>query len=209
MEQKTGAQEVIVVVNSLNGTDIESYANQLFRSWNIGQKNENNGLLILVSINDRRWRVEVGTGLEGAVTDVYSARVMDSIATAQFKKGDYSSGLVEAYSAFADSIAKEYSVTLDKNSNIAVPDQQTNEDKNSRSRTNLISLVVIIFILLDVIFNRGRVIRSMMLMFFWSGGRWGRGGRGGRGGFGGGSSGGGFGGFGGGSSSGGGSSGGW
>ncbi|HEY8804503.1 MAG TPA: TPM domain-containing protein, partial [Clostridium sp.] len=86
LEDKTGAQEVVVVIDSLNGSDIATYANELFRTWGIGQKDKNNGLLVLVSIKEKKWRVEVGTSLEGAVTDIYSARVMDSVATPKFKE---------------------------------------------------------------------------------------------------------------------------
>jgi len=201
LEDKTGAQEVVVVIDSLQGSDIQTYANELFRTWGIGQKGKNNGLLILISMQDREWRVEVGTGLEGAITDIYSARVMDSVASPKFKEGNYSEGIKDAYSLFADSIAKEYNATLDKNEKISLPSQDT---YTGNSNANVAAGgIVLLLIILDFIFNKGRITRFLMRSAFFFG-------RGGHGGFGGGSSGGGgFGGFGGGSSSGGGSSGRW
>ena len=60
LEDKTGAQAVVVVINSTNGAPIEDYAINLFREWGIGQKDKNNGLLVLLALNDKKWRVEVG-----------------------------------------------------------------------------------------------------------------------------------------------------
>jgi len=204
LEDKSGAQEVIVLIDSLQGSDIQVYANELFRTWGIGQKEKNNGLLILVSLKDRQWRVEVGTGLEGAIPDIYSARVMDSLATPKFQQGNYSEGIKEAYSVFADTIAKEYNVTLDKNEKITLPVQDTS---GSKSTANMVMAgIFFVLILLDFIFNRGRITMFLLARAFIFGGRNGRNNGGGFGGSGGG---GGFGGFGGGSSSGGGSSGRW
>ncbi|MBK5243084.1 YgcG family protein [Clostridium sp.] len=202
LEDKTGAEAIVVVIDTLQGESIESYANGIFREWGIGQKDKNNGLLILLSTTDRKWRVEVGTGLEGAITDIYSSRVMNEIAVPKFKQNQYGQGIREAYSVLSDNIAKEYAVTLDKNINVP---QYTDSTKNSNApkRGNGILIIgVILIMLLDFIFNRGRVTRFMIKVLFWSA-IFGRGGRNGRNG----GNGGGFGGFGGGSSSGGGSSG--
>lgn len=202
LEDKTGAQEVVVIIDSLQGSDVAAYSNELFRTWGIGQKGKNNGLLILISMKDRKWRVEVGTSLEGAITDIYSARVMDSVTSPRFKEGNYSAGIKESYSIFADTIAKEYNVTLDKNQVVNLPAQN---NINVNSTTGLLLLIpFIVLIILDFIFNRGRITIFLLQMFLLFGRGGGRGGRNGRN-----NGGGGFGGMGGGSSSGGGSSGGW
>jgi uncharacterized protein len=197
LEDKTGAQATIVIIDSLQGNSIESYAYELFRNWQIGQKGKNNGLLILLAITDRRWKVEVGKGLEGAITDIGSARVMEELAVPYFRSGSYGEGLSAVYSSYADSIATEYGVTLDKNIKPVVRSQNnyTNQRGNSLGFFLLIG-----FIFIDLIFNRGRLSRFLLKVMFWS--SLGRGRRGG-------GSGGGYGGFGGGKSGGGGSSGGW
>ena len=97
LEDKTGAQATIVIISSLDDVPIEDYANKLFRSWGIGQADEDNGLLILLSIEDRSWRVEVGRGLEGAITDAGSGRVMRNLAV-RISKNDYGTGLLNSYS---------------------------------------------------------------------------------------------------------------
>ena len=206
LEDKTGAQATVVVIDSLQGESIESYANGIFRSWGIGQKDKNNGLLILLSIKEKKWRVEVGTGLEGAITDIYSSRVMNDFAVPKFKQNQYGQGLRAAYSVLSDSIAKEYEVKLDKNINVPKYNESVKNSNISKKGNGILVIGVIVLVFLDFILNRGRITRFIITLLFWSSiGR--RGGRNG-GGFGGGS-GGGSGGFGGGSSSGGGSSGGW
>ncbi len=201
LEDKTGAQAVVVVIDSLQGETIESYANGIFRSWGIGQKDKNNGLLILLSIKEKRWRVEVGTGLEGAITDIYSSRVMNDFAVPKFKQNQYGQGLRSAYSVLSDNIAKEYGVTLDKNINVPQYNSREKNLSTSNRGNGILAIGIIVLVILDFIFNRGRLTRFMIKVLFWSA-IFRRGGRGGR-------SGGGSGGFGGGSSSGGGSSGGW
>jgi len=202
LEDKTGAQATVVVINSLEGESIESYANGIFRNWGIGQNSKNNGLLILLSIKDKKWRVEVGTGLEGAVTDIYSSRIMNDFAVPKFRQNQYGQGLRVAYSVLADNIAKEYEVTLDKNINVPKYVERGKKLNNVKGENGILLVGVIVLVFLDFILNRGRLTRFMVQLLFWSSiGR--RGGRGGR------NNGGGFGGFGGGSSSGGGSSGNW
>ena len=207
LEDKTGAQATVVVIDSLGGETIESYANGIFRNWGIGQKDKNNGLLILLSVKDRKWRVEVGTSLEGAITDIYSSRIMNDFAVPKFQNAQYGQGLRASYSILSDSIAKEYGVKLDKNINVPKYTESVKNPNSSKTGSGILLIGFIILVFLDFIFNRGRITRFMITLLFWSSiGR--RGGRNGGGGFGGGM-GGGSGGFGGGSSSGGGSSGGY
>lgn len=114
LEQKTGAQAVVVVIKSLQGNNLESYATGLFNEWGIGQQDKNNGLLILVAINDRKWRVEVGKGLENVISNTNSASTMEELAKPYFKESNYEEGIKSAYSFFAQTIAKNNNVTLNK-----------------------------------------------------------------------------------------------
>lgn len=198
LEDKTGAQAVVVVIDSTNGVPIEDYAIKLFRNWGIGQKNKDNGLLILLAVNDKAWRVEVGRGLEGAIPDALSNRVMESIAKPSFINNNYGEGLLKSYSVFSDYIATEYGTTLNKSLNVTLPNTTSNTKRNAGFGGG----IMVTLLLLDIIFNRGRVSSTLMQLIFLS--NLGR-----RGGPRGGSGGGGFGGFGGGSSNGGGSSGRW
>lgn len=202
LEDTTSAQSIVVIIPTTDGVPISDYALNLFRTWGIGQKDKDNGLLLLIALNDRTWRVEVGRGLEGALPDALTNRIMESLAMPEFSTGNYPLGILNAYSSFADTIATEYGVSLTKSLHIPLP---TTQHSSTRSSSLLITLFLIL-LLLDVVLNRGRVSSSFLQILFLSNlsRRGGYGGRGGRG-----NSGGGFGGFGGGSSSGGGSSGQW
>lgn len=92
--QKDTTNEVAVVtIHSLDGDTIENYANELFREWGIGTKQNNNGVLFLVAVDDHKMRIEVGYGLEGAVTDIGTKQLQDDVAAPAFRKGDYFSGI--------------------------------------------------------------------------------------------------------------------
>lgn len=92
-EDKTSDQVVVATVPDLQGFTIEDYANRLFRHWALGAKRTNNGVLILVAPKDRKVRIEVGYGLEGALTDALSKVIITTAITPRFKTGDYAGGL--------------------------------------------------------------------------------------------------------------------
>lgn len=93
LESKSGIQLVVATVNSLEGQDIEPYANELFRNWKLGEKEKNNGVLLLVAPNERRVRIEVGYGLEKTLTDALSKVIITNAITPRFKAGDFSGGI--------------------------------------------------------------------------------------------------------------------
>jgi uncharacterized protein len=93
LETKSGIQLVVVTVTSLEGQEIEPFANELFRSWKLGEKVKNNGVLLLVAPNERRVRIEVGYGLEGTLTDALSKVIIANAITPRFKAGDFSGGI--------------------------------------------------------------------------------------------------------------------
>ena len=93
LEAKSGIQLVVATVASLEGQDIEPYANELFRSWKLGEKTKNNGVLLLVAPNERRVRIEVGYGLEGTLTDALSKVIIANAIAPRFKTGDFGGGI--------------------------------------------------------------------------------------------------------------------
>lgn len=187
LKEKTGAEISVVTVESLNGEDENTYANNLFRKWGIGDKEKNNGVLFLISTGERRIKIEVGYGLEGILNDGKTGAILDEFVVPYLKKDDYTSGIKNGYLSILSEVNKEYGIE-----NSETP-QTVKKSKKSNDPGILIFIIVIIVV--HILFGKG-------------GGRGGRGGRGGGTFFRGGSSGGGggFGGFGGGSSGGGGSS---
>jgi uncharacterized protein len=93
LETKSGIQLVVATVASLEGQDIEPYANELFRAWKLGEKAKNNGVLLLVAPNERRVRIEVGYGLEGTLTDALSKVIITNAIAPRFKTGDFNGGV--------------------------------------------------------------------------------------------------------------------
>jgi uncharacterized membrane protein YgcG len=112
LDQKTTAQLVVVTVKSLNGAPLEDYSLKLLRDWGIGNKEKNNGVLMLISTGDRKSRIEVGYGLEGKLTDSFTGKIQDQYMIPYFRNGTYEEGIAKGYEVLAQSIAREYNVQL-------------------------------------------------------------------------------------------------
>ncbi len=93
LEDKSSIQLVVATVKSLQGSDIETYANGLFRSWKLGEAKKNNGVLLLIAPAEHKVRIEVGYGLEGTLTDALSSVIISSAIVPRFKTGDFSGGI--------------------------------------------------------------------------------------------------------------------
>ncbi len=201
LEQKTTAQLVILTIKSLEGESIEDLSIEIAHDkWKIGQKGKDNGVLFLISLNDRKYRIEVGYGLEGVLPDSLVGSLGRNILVPFFKKGDYSNGIFTAALTMANEIASDSGVKITGMPTIKPGIQQTRKDKPA-SLFNTIVGIVILFILL-VMFIKNPRLFLLLFLFSSMGGRMGSWGGGG-GGFGG------FGGGGGGGFGGGGASGGW
>lgn len=187
LDNKTTAQLAVVTVNSLEGQPIEDYALAILREWGIGNKQKNNGVLIVVAVKDRKSRIEVGYGLEGVLPDGKTGRIQDDYMIPYFKKNEYSKGIMQGYAATAVTIAKSAGVELSgaKYKNNA-QNNQANAASISSWDTIFYAIAIIGFLLVDNLFLGG-IFTQMLLWLLFFGGR--GGGRGG--GFGGGSGGGG------------------
>lgn len=95
-ERKASDQIVVATVGTLNGQDIESYANGLFREWKLGYGGTNNGILLLIAKDDRKMRIEVGYGLEGTLTDLHSSLIINNVLVPAFRAGNFSGGIAQA-----------------------------------------------------------------------------------------------------------------
>ena len=98
-ERTNGAEMAVVVVRSLDGLSIDETAVKLFELWKIGKKSSDNGLLLLWSTGDRRIRVEVGYGLEGALPDGKVGAILDAYVMPQFRSGQFDEGLIAGVDA--------------------------------------------------------------------------------------------------------------
>jgi uncharacterized protein len=127
LEQKSGIQLVVATVNSLEDGDIETYANQLFRAWKLGEKDKNNGVLLLVAPKEHKVRIEVGYGLEGTLTDALSKIIIVNAITPSFKKGDFGGGI----SRGVDDIIT--TLTTDSSDWQPKPQVRADQDNNSEA----------------------------------------------------------------------------
>jgi uncharacterized protein len=94
LEKQSGRQLVVATIPDLQGYDIADYGYRLGRAWGIGDKEKNDGALLIVAPNDRKLRIEVGYGMEGILTDALSSRIIRTAITPRFKAGDYPGGIV-------------------------------------------------------------------------------------------------------------------
>lgn len=108
-----GTQMVVVTVEDLEGLSVEEYANQLFNKFGIGEADSDNGLLILVSRDDRKIRVEVGYGLEGVINDGKAGRYLDAYAVPYLKNNEWDKGIFNVYNALYKEIVTQNNLQLE------------------------------------------------------------------------------------------------
>ncbi|HEY4363641.1 MAG TPA: TPM domain-containing protein [Bryobacteraceae bacterium] len=224
LERATGVQMAIVLVDSLEDEPVADVANRLFRQWGIGKKGKDDGILLMLAVKDRKQDVEVGYGLEGTISDVYSGTVLRGIRPI-LRQGNYAGALLAAAQQFGSRIAEERGVALDSGTQRPAGRRVPQGGGGGFNPIPLIIIGFVIFAIIRKLFGGGGrggyggggggggtgFLTGMILgNLLGGGGRGGGWGGGGFGGFdGGGGGGGGFGGFGGGSSGGGGASSDW
>ncbi len=108
LEQQDSTQIVVLTINSLQGDSLDGFSMRVVEQWKIGQKDYDNGALLLVSKGDRKIRIEVGYGLEGRLTDLLSGRIIDSIIAPFFKKGDFNAGISAGVDAMIGAVKGEF-----------------------------------------------------------------------------------------------------
>lgn len=154
VEQKTGAALVVATFKSLNGRDLETLANELFQAWGIGRKGKDNGLLILIAVQERKLRIETGYGLEGILPDGKLGRIRDQWMVPFFKKGLYGPGLENGLRAIAGEVAREAGVEL---SGAGQPAQGRPPQEPG---FNLLAVLVFALFLATVLLIRRRIKRG-------------------------------------------------
>lgn len=149
LERSTGSQVAVVTVNSLANETIETYAVELFQEWGIGRKGADNGLLILVAPNDRQARIEIGYGLESAITDLQAGRIVQDGMVPNFKAGDYSAGINEAVNATTALISNSPDAQAYKDKYPNAPQDSNRSD--SSGNVNPIAVIFVGIIILNAL----------------------------------------------------------
>jgi uncharacterized protein len=192
LEQKTTAQVVVLTIRSLEGQSLEDFAlTTAHDTWGIGQKGKDNGALIVVAAQDRKYRFEIGYGLEGVLPDSRVGSIGRDYLVPYFRKGDYSTGIYAATLAVVREIASSEKVTITGLPRLQAPARRV----PPRGRGGPLGTVVSILFAIGAVMLFIRHPRLFMFLLFASmmgggrrGGGWGGGGgfSGGGGGFGGG-----------------------
>lgn len=192
LAQKTTVQFAVLTISGLGGASIEDLAVSIAHDkWKLGQKGKDNGLLLLVAHKDRKYRIEVGYGLEGILPDSLVGSVGRQHLIPNFRTGDYSRGIYDAVIALTAPVIKSTGITISGTPLPAVPATGNPADEEPTLMGRVMS--ILFFILLAVLFIRNPRLFMLLLIFTGMSGRqssWGGGGGGfgggGGGGFGGG-----------------------
>jgi uncharacterized protein len=139
----TSTQIAVIIIRSIGQYEIAEYATELARRWGIGQKDKNNGVLILVAVNDRKVNISPGYGLEGAIPDARAKQIIDTQIRPNFKANQYYKGLDEATDRIVQLASGEYTA-------------EDMPDSNSGSGRGSYFWVIIVLIILFVLFGRRR-----------------------------------------------------
>lgn len=197
LEQKTGVQFIVLTIKTTGGIPIEQYSIEIVEQWKLGQAQQDNGFLLTVAFEDRKYRFEVGYGLEGFLTDQYTGRVGRDILVPAMRQGRTSEGIYQASMAVVNAIAKHYQVQL---SGIPSGYQPSTRSRKVGCCSQLFLLFV--FLLVFLVMGRGSFLWPLWLLLgtgygasrnpynprqrgYWGHGGGFGGGFGGRGGFGG------------------------
>ena len=144
IDQRTSNQIVVLIIPSLEGYPLEMLANEIFTDNKIGQKGKDNGVLLLVSVNDRKIRIEVGYGLEGALPDALASSIIRNEMTPYFREGNYFAGVRAGVRSISQATQGEYT--------------NENKRKNQRDDKEGFGYPIIYIIVLILIFIFGRFI---------------------------------------------------
>jgi len=178
-ERTNGRQFALLTIDSLEGDALESFSIRVVEAWKLGKKGKDDGLLLLVANKEHKLRIEVGYGLEGTITDAFSARVIRNVLVPAMRAGNAAGGFDQAFALLMQKAAGE---------DVAAPEGAADREPRRRNASPFGWLVLLFFIspiLIPLVLARMRG---------GGGGRWGGGGFGGGGFGGGGFGGGGFGG---------------
>lgn len=143
----SGNSVAVLIVNTVGDMSLEDYAHDVFKAWGIGEKGKDNGVLLLIALNEKKIRLEVGYGLEANLTDLESGRIVNrnSVMAGYFREGNFSAGLNAAFDAIVEAIGGDYQLP---------PEAQ----KRTEKKTGPVG--VFIFFLMFVLIGFSRFRRS-------------------------------------------------
>lgn len=165
LEEQTGAEIAVVTVKSLLNKEIEDYSYNLANTLGIGKKDEDNGVLLLISKPDKRVRLEIGRGLEGCLPDSKCGRILDDYFVPYRENDEYSEGTHQTIKAVVSVIAKEYGISSINgvNDELAKEIEEKEEAAAEATIWTIIIIIIVIIVLFgsDQIFLGGAIFDSL------------------------------------------------
>lgn len=165
--RKTGAQIVVATLNSLNSEDINLVALKIFEKWQIGSKEYDNGLLMLVAPNEREIRIEVGYGLEGPLPDGKVGSIIENTILPYFREDNYQEGIISGFNAIIKEVEEEYGIQINKrdiNEDLYYLDRYEESSNLFEGPGRIIYILgIIAFLFIDFKFFNGFLTYSILL----------------------------------------------
>lgn len=146
-EAAESTQIVVLTIPALKGEPIEAFSLRVVETWKVGQKDLDNGALLLIAKNDRKLRIEVGYGLEGRLTDLISGRIIQQVIVPQFRGGNFDRGVLGGVNAMMSAVKGEFKT----------PPKKRRQSRRDSGNNLFFMLIVFGFI----IFNLGRISRFL------------------------------------------------
>lgn len=162
LQQKTGAQIVVITLSNLEGKSIEEYATEVFRKFGIGDSEKNNGVLLLCSTAERLFRIEVGYGLEGTLTDGKTGMIQDEYIIPYLKNNDYDQGIKNGFNAILNEITNEYDIKISSQEE-AQKINNVSTLTSEESRRIIIAVMIVMTMIFSIII--GCIIREKSVKF--------------------------------------------
>ena len=158
LEQSTGSQLAVLTIPSLKGDSLEDYSIRVTDEWKLGQSGKDNGVLLLVALEERKIRIEVGYGLEGQLTDAKSGYIIRNLIAPYFKEGDYASGIMVGIQSIGGVISGGEDITPSRI-------QESRTEHSSRSLP--LNFIIILFVIFLNSFGRIGRRGGLLRMLFW------------------------------------------
>lgn len=148
-EKKTSSQVALLTIKSLEGENLEDYSIKVVDDWKLGRKGNDNGVLLLVSMQEKKMRIEVGYGVEGVLTDAKSSYVINNYIVPDFKKGDFYTGISTGIAAITGIISEDLTITEEQIT------QSRQKQKKSKGQLPF-GFIIFIFMMVFSRLGRGR-----------------------------------------------------
>ncbi len=148
-EQKTSAQIALLTIPSLEGESIEDYSMRVVEKWQLGQKDRDNGVLLLIALEEKKIRFEVGYGLESILTDLKSGYIIRNVISDEFRRGNLYGGISKGLSSVSNLISGEYVISAEEL-------ELYRKNKGNKPRGHFpVGLIVFLFMILSGGLRRG------------------------------------------------------